>query len=597
MELKRRNEMNPEFQWDLTHIFSDKAAWEKALAEVEGDIPKIAAVKGTLGKSAESLREGLDTVNEINRRFFLVYVYASLIKSGDGSNPEYQEMEAVANTLATRVYSEMAFIDPEILAIPEEKLEEFLKSEQLKGYEHIIRDTVRGRRHILDEQSERFMASLNEIFNGAGDTYDMLCNVDFVYPVIKGSDGSDIRITNGNLGPLRESTDRAVREAAFEGYFGKYKEYINAISANYATSVKIDNWRAEMRNYSSACEAALDANAVPVSVYDSLVEAAHQSLPSMKKYIELRKKALGLEKIDCFDLYTPMVPEVDYPMPYEQAKVLVREALAPLGEDYQKLLDKAFSEGWIDVYENVGKCSGAFSCGVYGVHSYVLLNYTDTLDDAFTLAHELGHAMHSYKSSQTQDFANHDYSIMVAEVASTVNEVLLTMHLLKTEIEPMRRAYILNHFLEGFRTTFFRQVQFAEFERKAHELCAAGQPLTAKTLCGIYRELLELYYDGAEINDIMENEWAFVSHFYRAYYVYQYATGFSSAVSIARNIIESGDPSGYLNFLTLGGSDYPIEELKTAGIDLTRPDTVMNAMKVFDSTIDELSELLEKSRT
>lgn len=312
----------------------------------------------------------------------------------------------------------------------------------------------------------------------------------------------------------------------------------------------------------------------------------------MKKYLALRKKALGLEEIDCFDLYTPMLPSVDYPMPYEEGKRLVREALAPLGEDYQELLDKAYSEGWIDVYENRGKRSGAFSSGVYGVHPYVMLNYTDTLDDAFTLAHELGHAMHSYKSSAAQDYANHDYSIMVAEVASTVNEVLLTMHLLKTETEPARRAYVLNHFLESFRTTFFRQVQFAEFERKAHDLCQSGTPLTSQSLCGLYRELLEQYYDGAKINDVMENEWAFVSHFYNAYYVYQYATGFSSAVAIAKHIVETGDASGYLKFLTLGGSDYPIEELKVAGIDLTKPDTVLNAMKVFDQTIDELDELL-----
>jgi len=594
MELKNRKEMDPQFQWDISHIFADKAAWETALAEMDGELEKIKAVKGTLGKSAKAMREGLDAVYEANRKAVLVYEYAFLSKSGDSSDPENQELEARSMNMLVGFSSALAFLEPEILAIPEKKLEKFLKSKELAGYIHIINDITRTRAHILDEERERMIAMLGDIFGGPSDTFDMLTDVDFVYPEVTLPDGTSMRITNGSLGMLREHTDRSVREAAFEGYFGKYRDFINTISANYATSVKKDNWVAQIRGYGSACEKALDANNVPVSVYDSLIEAAHDSLGSMKKYIELRKKALGLEKIDCFDLYTPMLPSVDYPMPYEEGKKLVREALAPLGEDYQKLLDKAYSEGWIDVYENKGKRSGAFSSGVYGVHPYVMLNYTDTLDDAFTLAHELGHAMHSYKSSETQDFANHDYSIMVAEVASTVNEVLLTMHLLKTETEPSRRAYVLNHFLESFRTTFFRQVQFAEFERKAHDLCQQGTPLTAQTLCGVYKELLELYYNGAEINEVMANEWAFVSHFYRAYYVYQYATGFSSAVAIARNIIETGDASGYLKFLTLGGSDYPIEELKVAGIDLTKPETVLNAMKVFDETIDQLDELLSQ---
>lgn len=592
MELKNRNEMDAQFKWDISHIFADKAAWEAALAQMEGELEKVKAVKGTLGKSAKSMRAALDTIYEASRKGVLVYEYAFLSKSGDSGDPENQELEARAMNMYVRFSSELAFLEPEILAIPEKKLSKFLNSKELSGYLHIINNITRARAHTLDEQRERMIAMFGEVLGGPSDTFDMLTDVDFVYPEIKLPDGTAMRITNGSLGLLREHTDRSVREAAFEGYFGKYRDYINTISANYATSVKADNLLAQIRGYGSACERALSLNNVPVSVYDSLVEAAHDSLGSMKKYLALRKKALGLEELDCFDLYTPMLPSVDYPMPYEEGKRLVREALAPLGEDYQKLLDKAYSEGWIDVYENKGKRSGAFSSGVYGVHPYVMLNYTDTLDDAFTLAHELGHAMHSYKSSAAQDYANHDYSIMVAEVASTVNEVLLTMHLLRTETEPARRAYVLNHFLESFRTTFFRQVQFAEFERKAHDLCQSGTPLTAQTLCGLYRELLEQYYDGAKINDVMENEWAFVSHFYRAYYVYQYATGFSSAVAIAKHIVETGDASGYLKFLTLGGSDYPIEELKVAGIDLTKPDTVLNAMKVFDQTIDELDELL-----
>ena len=313
----------------------------------------------------------------------------------------------------------------------------------------------------------------------------------------------------------------------------------------------------------------------------------------MTKYLELRKKVMGLEKIDLFDLYTPMVAEVDYPMPYADACALVKAAVAPLGEKYVSLMDKAYNEGWIDVYENKGKASGAFCCGVHSVHPYVMLNYTDALDDAFTLAHELGHAMHSYLSSEKQDYANHGYHLLVAEVASTCNEVLLTRYLLSVEKDAKRRAYILNHFLEGFRTTVFRQTLFAEFERKAHEMEAEGTPLTAEALCGLYASLVKQYYAGAEMCDIVANEWAFIPHFYRGFYVYQYATGFSSAVAIASHILETGDASGYLEFLSSGGSDYPINELKLAGIDLTSPDVVRNAMKMFEETIDALRECLE----
>jgi oligoendopeptidase F len=331
-----------------------------------------------------------------------------------------------------------------------------------------------------------------------------------------------------------------------------------------------------------------------VSVYEQLIEAVHSGLKTMRRYIDVRKRVLGLPEIDMFDLYTPIVEDVDFKVTFEEAKELVKEALKPLGEDYQRLLDKAYSEKWIDVYENKGKTTGAFSCGVYGVHPYVLLNYADTLDDAYTLAHELGHAMHSYLSSTTQDYVNHRYRILVAEVASTVNEVLLTKHLLSIETNPKRRAYILNHFLEGFRLTVFRQTLFAEFEKRTHEMYKEGTPLTAQSLNKLYRELNELYYEGAAVNEMMDVEWARIPHFYRAFYVYQYATGFCSAVSIADQILETGNPSNYLEFLSLGGSKYPIDELKVAGVDLTKPEPVANALKVFEETLDEFESIVLK---
>ena len=349
-----------------------------------------------------------------------------------------------------------------------------------------------------------------------------------------------------------------------------------------------------MRGYESACAAALFGDNVPVSLYDALVASVHGGLGNMRRYLELRRKALKLDQLHMYDLYVPIVDDVEFEMPYDRAKSLVREALKPLGEDYGRLLDRAFSERWIDVYENRGKTTGAFSMGVYGVHPYVLLNYAGTLDDAFTLAHELGHAMHSFHSDAAQDYANHDYSIFVAEVASTVNEVLLTMHLLKTETDPRRRAHILNHFLEGFRTTVFRQTLFAEFERTAHELQQSGAPLTAKKLNEVYRSLNETYYPGVALDGYTDAEWARVPHFYRAFYVYQYATGFLSAVTIADRILNHGGAEDYLRFLSTGGSAYPIDELRIAGVDLSRPGAFDAALKVFAESVADMARAMDR---
>ena len=362
----------------------------------------------------------------------------------------------------------------------------------------------------------------------------------------------------------------------------------------YAGSVKLDTYYTRVRGFGSACERALFSSNVPPAVYDSLIEAIHDGLPIMRRYLELRRKTLGLDELNMYDLYCPMVDEVEMHLSFNEAKELVLAATAPLGEEYGAILRRAFSERWIDVYENRGKTTGAFSCGVYGVHPYVLLNFAGGLDDAFTLAHELGHTMHSFLSDRAQPYVNHDYRILVAEVASTVNEVLLTRYLLATETDEKRRAYILNHFLEGFRTTVYRQTLFAEFERKVHEMDQAGEPLTADSLSRVYRALNDLYYAGAVNNPLPDIEWARIPHFYNAFYVYQYATGFCAAVAIASDILETGDPSRYLQFLSTGGSMYPLDELKIAGVDLTRPETVRDALRVFDSSLTELEELLSR---
>ena len=592
MEYKARNEMDPRFQWDMSHIYADKAAWEEAYAKAEALVAELPALEGTLGASVESLKNGLDKLYAAAEAVELVYLYAMLCKSGDNGDPENQNMDGRAMNLYVAFSTAVSFFDPEVLSIDEATLNGYISDPLLSGYRHILEDTARGRAHTLDAKGERMLALLGDAAQASSNTFDMFESVDMTFPKIRNENGEEVQLTHGNFAVFRESLDARVRKESFEAYFGEFKKYINTLAAMYAGSVKMDTYYSNVRGYESACERALFSGNVPVSVYDSLIEAIHDGLPTMKKYLALRKRVLGLETLNMYDLYVPMIDDVDFSVSYEEAKELVKKATAPLGPRYAELLDEAYTNNWMDVYENKGKTTGAFSCGVFGVHPYVLLNYTDTLDDAYTMAHELGHAMHSYFSSEANDFANHDYRIMVAEVASTVNEVLLSKYLLSTETDKKKRAYILNHLLEGFRTTVFRQTLFAEFERKAHDMYKQGIPLTAETMNRVYRELNELYYEGATVNELQDIEWARIPHFYNAFYVYQYATGFCSAVAIANHILTTGDASGYLKFLSTGGSDYPIEELKIAGVDLTKPDTVKNALSVFADTLDELEALL-----
>lgn len=590
--MKKRNEIPAELKWDFTHIFKNSEEWEKAYSQCEKLIPSLAEIKGTLSNSAESLFAAYEKLYGLYEKIEPVADYAFLAKTVDGSDSAAQAMCDRVNMLLVKIGSAAAFFEPELMEISEEKLAEFMKYEPLKKYAHIIEDATRLRNHVLDEKTEALLAKIGKISVTPSDSYDMFTNVEMPLPEIVGSDGKNVQLTHGNFLVMRESADRTLRKAAFEGMFGTYGKYINTIACLYSGSVKQDNLLAEVRGYKSAREASLASSNVPEKVYDALIEAIHGAVPIMSKYLRLRKKALGLKKLDVYDLYTPMVADIDYPMPYENACELVLNAVAPLGEEYQNVIRRAYRENWIDVYETPGKEAGAFSAGVYGIHPFVKLNYSDALDDAFTLAHELGHAMHSYLSSEKQDYANHDYRLLVAEVASTCNEVLLTKYLLKIETDQKRRAYILNHFLEGFRTTVFRQTLFAEFEHKAHILEANGTPINAECLNKVYEDLVKLYYPEAEFCDTLKYEWAFIPHFYRAYYVYQYATGFSSAVAIASKILETGDASDYLKFLSMGGSDYPLNELKVAGIDLCSPDVVNNAMKVFNETIDQLDSLI-----
>lgn len=591
MALLTRKEVDPANTWNFSDIFADDAAWEAAYTEAEAALAGISLLEGTLGQSAASLKAALDTVYAASEKAELVYVYAMLRKNVDNGDPVYQKMQGRAMNLIVRCSTECAFLDPEILSIEADTLHAYMEDPILAGYRHILEDTDRQRAYTKDAATERMLAMLSDAAGATSNAFDMLESVDMTFPDIVGEDGKPATLSHGSFGVYRESGDSRVRRESFETYFGEFNKYINTFAAMYEGSVKMDNFYTRVRGFSSACERALFSNNAPVSVYDRLVEAIHGGLPTMYRYLALRRRVLGLEELNMYDLYCPMIKSVHMSVSFEEAKELVLKATEPLGEEYQALLHRAFDERWIDVYENKGKTTGAYSCGVHGVHPYVLLNYSGKLDDVFTLAHELGHAMHSYFSSREQDYANHNYRIMVAEVASTVNEVLLTKYLLSVETDPDKRAYILNHYLEGFRTTVFRQTLFAEFERQAHDAAMQGAPLTAETLNDIYRKLNELYYKGAVVNELQAIEWARIPHFYNAFYVYQYATGFCSAVTIADNILNHGGRDAYLKFLSTGGSDYPLEELKIAGVDLTKPDAVATALRQFDEALTEFEAL------
>ena len=585
---KLRRDMNPEFCWDLSDIFADQAAWEEALKEATERVAAIPAIAGTLGKSAGDLKAGLDALYSAAERAERVYVYAMLHASEDNGDAQAQEMEARATRLFVDFSTSSAFLNPEILSIPSETLEAWLQLPELQVYRHMIEDVCRAREHTLSEAEERLLAMLGDAAQTPKKTFDLFESVDMQFPPL--SDGRPL--THALFGNYREDRSAQVRREAFEKYFGAYLKYINTLASLYSGNVKLDSYYAQARHYPSALEAGLYSDNVPVVLYQNLISCVHDAIPALSRYLELRRRKLGLDELTLYDLYVPLVEDVDTRMPFEDARELVLKALEPMGENYQALLRRAFDEKWIDVYENRGKTTGAYSCGVYGVHPYVLLNYTGKYDDAFTLAHELGHSMHSWFSSEAQEYVNNEYSIFVAEVASTVNEVMLTRYLLSVETDARKRAYILNHLLEGFRTTVFRQTLFAEFEMRAHALYEEGTPLTAQVLSDLYREMNERYYPNARGTKETDAEWARIPHFYRAFYVYQYATGFCSAVAIADSIRNGGGAEEYLKFLSTGGSMYPMDELKIAGVDLTSPEPIARALRVFEETLAEFEQLM-----
>jgi oligoendopeptidase F len=595
-EFKERQDIPVEYTWDLESMYVDSKAWEEDLNKVLNLAEEYSKYEGKVIETGENLLNALKDENELYRIASKVYSYSSMKLDEDTRVGSSQEMSSKALSAFVKVDEKTSFLTPEILQIDEAMLNKYYEEvEGLKLYKQALDKILRQKDHVLSAKEESLLAQMGEVAEASHNIFSMLDNADIKFPSIKNEEGKDVEITHGNFIPLMESKNRDVRKAAFEGLYSTYKSFENTYAQMLNGNTKKNIFYAKAKNYNSSIEASLDRNNVPVLVYDNLINSIHDNLDSMYKYMDIRKRALGLEELHMYDLYTPIVKDVEINMDYEEGKKLVLEGLHPLGEEYRNILEEGFNSRWIDVYENPGKRSGAYSGGSYDSKPYVLLNYHNTLDNVFTIAHELGHSVHSYLTRKNQPFVYGNYSIFVAEVASTTNEALLLDHMLKNVKNEGERLYLLNHYLEMFRTTVFRQTMFAEFEREIYQYAENGGALTADYLSETYKALNEKYYGpNMVVDDEIAMEWARIPHFYYNFYVFQYATGFSAAVDLSQQMLKKGKPSvdRYLNFLSSGSSDYPINVLRGAGVDMTTKNPVDNAMKVFRELVDEMDKLI-----
>lgn len=595
-KLPLRNEIAVEDTWRLEDIFATDDAWNKEFEEVKAFMQKAQEFKGKLGESAEQMYAGLQFQDHVMERASKLYAYAHMRHDQDTTNSVYQGMEDRVRSLYSQIASEFAYIVPEILSIEEEKIKAFLnESEQLKLYTHALDEINLQRPHVLSAEQEALLAQAAEVMGAASNIYGALNNADLQFPAIKNENGEEVEVTHGRFIRFLESDDRRVREDAFKAVYDTYREFRNTFANTLSGQVKKDNFNAKVRHYESARQAALAANNIPETVYDNLVKTVNDHLHLLQRYIKLRKKVLGLDELHMYDLFTPLVKDVKMEISYEEAKEYLFKGLAPLGEEYINVLKEGFENRWVDVHENKGKRSGAYSSGTYGTNPYILMNWQSNVDNVFTLAHEFGHSVHSYYTRKTQPYPYGDYSIFVAEVASTCNEALLNDYLLKTIDDKNKRLYLLTHYLDTFRGTVFRQTMFAEFEHLIHQKAQNNEPLTADLLTEEYYNLNKKYFgEELTIDEEIGLEWARIPHFYYNYYVYQYATGFSAATALSKQILEEGEPAvkRYIDFLKSGSSDYPIEVLKRAGVDMNSPKPVEEACQVFEKMLNELEELL-----
>ncbi|MDQ0861196.1 oligoendopeptidase F [Bacillus sp. V2I10] len=596
--LPKRTDIAVEDTWKLEDIFENDEAWDAEFKEVKAALPKIGEFKGKLGDSADAFLEALTYQDTVMERLGKLYTYAHMRYDQDTGDSHYQGLNDRASNLYTQASSVSSYIIPEILSMDEAKMKSFLtEKEELKVYGHTLDEINRQRPHVLSAEQEALLAQASDVLGSSSNTFGMLNNADLEFPSIKDEDGEEVEVTHGRYIRFLESEDRRVRQDAFKAVYSTYDKYKNTFASTLSGAVKKDNFYATVRNYQSAREAALSNNNIPEEVYENLVKTVNDNLHLLHKYIELRKKVLGLDELHMYDLFTPLVKDVKMKIPYAEAKDFLLKGLAPLGEDYLAILNEGFENRWVDVHENKGKRSGAYSSGTYGTNPYILMNWQDNVNNLFTLAHEFGHSVHSYYTRKSQPYQYGHYSIFVAEVASTCNEALLNDYLLKTIDDKKKQLYLLNHYLEGFRGTVFRQTMFAEYEHTIHKKAQEGEPLTPDLLTKLYYDLNKKYFgEHLAVDEEIGLEWARIPHFYYNYYVYQYATGFSAATALSKQILEEGEPAvgRYLEFLKSGSSDYPIEVLKKAGVDMTSPQPIEEALKVFEEKLNEMEQLLSE---
>ena len=597
-QLKTRAEVPIELTWDLEAIFETNELWEEEYKELTHEFGKISEYQGKVTESADSLLEVFKLQDRLTERLGKLYAYSHMRNDQDTTNSTYQAMDQQADSLLTLASSEMSFITPEILAADEALIKKYREENtELSEYGKTLDEINRQRPHILSEQEEVLLAEMSEATQAASQTFSMLNNADLKFPTIKDENEKDVELTHGRYHSFMESNDRLVRESAFKAMHNTYGSFENTFATTLGGKVKRDNVYAKVRKFDSARHAALNSNNIPESVYDNLIETINEHLPLLHRYINLRKKVLEIDDLHMYDLYTPLIQDVKMKVTYEEAQEQILESLKPLGKDYTDTVKEGFQNRWIDVEENVGKRSGAYSSGTYGTKPYILMNWQSNVNNMFTLTHELGHSLHSYYTHNNQPYRYGNYSIFVAEVASTTNEALLSDYLLKNLTDEKERLYVLNYFLEGFRGTVFRQTMFAEFEHEIHVRAQNGEALTADKLTEIYYDLNKKYF-GTDIiiDEEIGLEWARIPHFYMNYYVYQYATGYSAATSLANQILTEGEPAveRFKDYLKAGSSDYPIEVLKRAGVDMTSKQPIVEALKVFEERLTEMEDILLK---
>lgn len=589
----KRSESAPETTWKLEDLFANQAAWDSEFAEAKSLIKKAAAFEGKLADPAQ-LKACFELEDELSLHVERLYVYANMKHHEDTAEPVYQALSDKSKKLSVETGEALSYITPEVLGLSDNDLEAMIGNESLAKFRHTLEEMRRQKAHVLSKNEEALLAQVGNVSSAPGTIFGMLNNADLKFPKVKNEDGEEVELTHGRYIQFLESKNQDVRRDAFKAMYDTYGKLRNTLASTLGANVTKNIFYAKARKYDSALDMSLYGDNIPQSVYTNLIDTIHKHLPLMHRYMDLRKKLLGLEELHMYDLFAPLVEEFKMDITYDEAKKTIKESLKPLGEDYLNVLQDGFDNGWIDVYENEGKRSGAYSWGAFGTHPYVLLNHNDNLNSMFTLTHEMGHALHSYYSDNNQNYRDAQYTIFLAEVASTLNEALLMDYMLKKSTDPKEKMYLLTYYADQFRTTVFRQTMFAEFEKIVHERVEQGESLTPQELNKIYYDLNVHYYGpGMVIDKDIEMEWARIPHFYNSFYVYKYATGFSAATSFSKQILEEGLPAvdRYLGFLKSGGSDFSINILKKAGVDMSSPEPIEQAMSVFEELIGQMEQL------